>query len=118
MVQSAHDLSDGGLAVSVAECCFAADGLGAEIKIDSGASAEYALFGERGARAVLSVAPARVAAVLETARQYNVGVRDIGKVTRDNTLRIEYQGHPAVSAPVSALLDVWAHSLERTLKIQ
>ena len=118
VVQSAHDLSDGGLAVSVAECCFAADGLGAEIKIASGASAEYALFGERGARAVLSVAPARVAAVLETARQYNVGVRAIGKVTRDNTLRIEYQGHPAVSAPVSALLEVWAHSLERTLKIQ
>ena len=115
--QSAHDLSDGGLAVTLAESCFAANGLGAEIQIDGEANAEYALFGEQGARAVLSAAPTRVAAVLETARQYNVGARAIGKVTRDNALRIEYKGHSLVSAPVSALRDTWEHSLERNLKV-
>jgi phosphoribosylformylglycinamidine synthase II len=117
-VQSAHDLSDGGLAVSAAESCFASNELGAEIKLDGEASSEYALFGERGARVMLSVAPAQVAAVLATARQYGVGARDIGKVTRDNLLRIEYKGNTAVSAPVPALKDVWTHSLERKLRIQ
>jgi phosphoribosylformylglycinamidine synthase subunit PurL len=117
-VQSAHDVSDGGLAITVAESCFAADGLGAEIRFDDEANAEYALFGERGARAVVSAGPANVAAVLESARQYHVGAREIGKVTGDNALRIEYKGQVAVSAPVPALKDVWEHSLERHLKIQ
>ncbi|MGC2769439.1 MAG: phosphoribosylformylglycinamidine synthase subunit PurL [Candidatus Acidiferrum sp.] len=117
-VQSAHDLSDGGLAVSLAESCFAAGGLGAEIQIDEKASAEYALFGERGARSIVSAAPTKVAAVLESARQYGVRARAIGKVTKDNALRIEYNGQAAVAAPIPVLKDVWAHSLERNLKIQ
>jgi phosphoribosylformylglycinamidine synthase II len=117
-VQSAHDVSDGGLAVSLAESCFAAGGLGAAIQIDEKTSAEYALFGERGARSMVSAAPTKVAAVLESARQYGVWARAIGKVTTDNALRIEYKGHAAVSAPIPVLKDVWAHSLERNLKIQ
>src|SRR6202050_1848453 len=60
-VLSAHDVSDGGLAVSLAEACFGRDGLGAEIALEAGGAencAEAALFGERGARAIVSVAPA------------------------------------------------------------
>ena len=116
-VQSAHDLSDGGLAVAMAESCFASKGLGPEVKIEDSPTAEYALFGERGARAIVSVAPGKVAAVLATARQYGVGAREIGKVTRDNTLRIEYKGRSVIAAAVSALHDAWAHSLERNLKL-
>jgi phosphoribosylformylglycinamidine synthase subunit PurL len=68
-VESAHDLSDGGLAVAVAESCLAANGLGAALKIEDEANAEYALFGERGARAIVTVARGKVAAVLATARE-------------------------------------------------
>jgi phosphoribosylformylglycinamidine synthase subunit PurL len=118
IVQSAHDVSDGGLAVTLAESCFAADGLGAEIRLSGDAVAEYALFGERGARAIVSLDAAKVAAVLESARQYGVGARAIGKVTGDNTLRIEYNGHAVLSAPVATLTDVWAYSLERSLKVR
>src|SRR6204780_2727136 len=53
-VLSAHDVSDGGLAVSLAEACFGRDGLGAEIALEAASVddfAETALFGERGARA-------------------------------------------------------------------
>jgi phosphoribosylformylglycinamidine synthase subunit PurL len=117
-VHSAHDLSDGGLAVTLAECCFASEGLGASVEFDGEANAEYALFGERGARVMLSVAPEQVAAVLATARQYNLGARSIGKVTDDNVLRIQYKGVAVISAPVPTLKDHWAHSLERNLKIQ
>ena len=117
-VESAHDLSEGGLAVAVAESCFAANGLGAEIKIDGEANAEYALFGERGARAIVTVALGKVGAVLATARQYSVGAREIGKVTRDSVLHIEYKGRAVVAAPVPALKDTWAHSLERNLRVQ
>ena len=117
-VESAHDLSDGGLAVAVAESCFAANGFGASLKIEGEATAEYALFGERGARAIVSVARGKVGAVLATAREYKVGARGIGKVTRENLLRIEYAGQPVVLAAVARLKDAWERSLERNLKIQ
>ena len=55
VLQSAHDVSDGGLAVTLAESCFASDGLSARISLASTEPDEAALFGERGARAVVSV---------------------------------------------------------------
>jgi phosphoribosylformylglycinamidine (FGAM) synthase-like enzyme len=78
--------------------------------------AEYALFGESGARAVVSLAPTSLAAVLETARQYGVTAQQIGQVIRGDAFRIEYKGSAAIDASVAKLHDIWAHSLERTLK--
>jgi phosphoribosylformylglycinamidine synthase subunit PurL len=126
-VESAHDLSDGGAAVTIAESLFASvvaglqtgqPQLGATITLPENASAEYALFGEAGARAIVSVSPTKLAALRATARQYGVGAHEIGKVTRDNSLRIEYKGHVVVQSDVPALADVWANSLQRTLKVQ
>jgi phosphoribosylformylglycinamidine synthase II len=117
-LHSAHDVSDGGVAVTLAESCFAGDGVGASVAVPEDVAAEYALFGERGARVLVSSAPEQLAAVRTTARQYGVGAHEIGKVTSDNTLRIEYKGRTVVSASVPALRDVWADSLERKLKIQ
>ena len=121
-IESAHDLSDGGAAVAIAESLFASVGaglappaVGATITLPESASAEYALFGESGARAIVSVSPTKLAALRATARQYGVGAHEIGKVTRDNSLRIEYKGHTVVQSDVPALRDVWANSLERTL---
>jgi phosphoribosylformylglycinamidine synthase len=117
-VQSAHDVSDGGLAVTLAESCFAATGLGANVTVPENAAAEYALFGERGARVLVSVSPEKLGALRNTARQYGVGAHEIGKVTGDNTLRIEYKGRAVSSAEVTTLKEIWAHALERILKVQ
>jgi phosphoribosylformylglycinamidine synthase len=123
-VRSAHDVSDGGIAVTLAESCFAAPvgaqhvapQLSAKVKIEATSSAEYALFGESGARAVVSVAPTSLAAVLETARQYGVTAHQIGQVIRDDAFRIEYKGSAVIDTSVAKLHDTWAHSLERILK--
>ena len=117
-LQSAHDVSDGGVAVTLAESCFAAKGLGASVTLPEDVAAEYALFGERGARVVVSVSPEKLAAVRNTARQYGVGAHEIGKVTGDNALRIEYKGRTVASAAIPPLRDAWEHSLVRNLKIQ
>jgi phosphoribosylformylglycinamidine synthase II len=116
-VNSAHDLSDGGLAVCLAESCFAG-GLGAEVALAGESPGEFEIFNERGARAIVSVSPENLASVLEVARQKGVAASEIGKVTRDKTLRIEYKGNVAVSSALPALQDVWAHGLERALKIR
>jgi phosphoribosylformylglycinamidine synthase len=133
-VQSAHDVSDGGLTVAIAESCFAsspvgaqpieaqnkhaAPHLGANVSLQADSPAEHALFGERGARAVVSVKPTSLARVLDTARQYGVGAREIGEVTRGSTFRIQYNGRAVVDSSVQTLRDAWANSLERALEVQ
>jgi phosphoribosylformylglycinamidine synthase subunit PurL len=131
-VQSAHDISDGGIAVTLAECCFAASSpvgarpfeahgkhavpaLGANVNLEADDPAEQVLFNERGARCVVSVSPTKLAAVLATARQYGVGAREIGKVKLNNALRIECKGSAAVDSPIDTLRGIWTNSLEQTL---
>jgi phosphoribosylformylglycinamidine synthase subunit PurL len=124
LVQSAHDLSDGGLAVTAAESCFAArvgaglqpgQPLSAQINLDGTAPAEHAIFNESGARAIVSVQPARLARVLDSARQYNVTAQSIGQVTRSDGFRIQYQGRAVIDSPLEILRDAWASSLEHIL---
>jgi phosphoribosylformylglycinamidine synthase II len=119
LVQSAHDISDGGIAVTLAECCFAANGLSTSVMLEgSEPPAEHALFNERGARAVVSVKSSLLARVLESARQYGVTAQQIGQVTRDKAFRIQYKRSAAIDSPLESLRDVWAHSLERALKVR
>jgi phosphoribosylformylglycinamidine synthase subunit PurL len=122
-VRSAHDVSDGGIAVALAECCFAASSqhatlqLGALVNLpEESCPAEYALFGERGARAVVSAAPTSLARVLEIGRQCGVAAHQIGQVIRGDAFRIEYKGHAVIETSVAQLNDAWANSLERILK--
>ena len=125
-VQSAHDISDGGFAVTLAESCFASSvvgasavadcaHLGAQVKLEEAGPAEAAAFGECGARAVVSVTPSKLAAVLDTARQYKVAAHQIGQVTRGDAFRIQHKGRAVIDSSLEALRDAWAHSLERTL---
>ncbi len=117
VVVSAHDISDGGLALTLAESCFASpQAVGANVKLqDSDAAAEFESFGERGARCVVSVAPAKLAALQGIARQYGVEASEIGQVTSGPSLSIEHKGRAVIDSPVQGLRDVWANSLERTL---
>jgi phosphoribosylformylglycinamidine synthase II len=121
-LQSAHDISDGGIAVTLAESCFAsasnsAAQLGAIASLgDESSAAEFAAFGERGARAIVTVTPSKLAAVLDTARQYQVAARELGQVTRDGSLRIEHKGRAVIDSPVETLRGAWANSLEYAVK--
>jgi phosphoribosylformylglycinamidine synthase subunit PurL len=125
VVQSAHDISDGGLAVTLAESCFASVGtkhnaqrLGAQVTLNDAAPSEVALFGERGARAVVSVKPTSLARLLQSARQCDVAAHQIGQVTNDGVFRIELKERAAVDCPVEALRDAWANSLEHALQVR
>jgi len=83
VVASAHDVSDGGLAVAVAECCIAVEGAETGANIDLGDSAATsfrgALFGESQARFVVSSDDP--AAVELIAGKHGVAVRRLGTVT-------------------------------------
>jgi phosphoribosylformylglycinamidine synthase len=121
-ILSAHDASDGGIAVTLAESCFDSDGLSANIDLDAAAAgaqenlpAEYALFGERGARAVVSVSPASLARVSAIAAQWSVEARKIGTVAKGD-FRIEYNGNSAIKGPMDSFRRIWAESLGNAIE--
>ncbi|MGH9789667.1 MAG: AIR synthase related protein, partial [Candidatus Acidiferrales bacterium] len=122
-IASAHDISDGGLAVTIAESCFAAQagisavvgGANFEFRVSSGEPPEVALFGERGGRAVVSCDPAGLAQVQQIARKYGVSARAIGHVTQGE-FRIQLNGAVVIAAPVDSLREAWATALERALQ--
>ena len=110
-IQSAHDVSDGGVAVTLAESCFGNNGLSADANLGTGnAAAEYAVFGERGARAVVSVSPASLARVKEIAAQWKLNAQQIGTVVR-GTFRIQYNGGDIISGAVDSFRKIWSESL-------
>ncbi|HSC45120.1 MAG TPA: phosphoribosylformylglycinamidine synthase subunit PurL [Candidatus Acidoferrum sp.] len=117
---SAHDISDGGIAVTLAESLFVGArhvvaSLGANVSLVDSAPAEHALFNERGARCIVSVAPENIAALQSLAAQYGVTASEIGQVTSAPSLRIEYKERAVIDSTVDSLRDIWANSLERTL---
>jgi phosphoribosylformylglycinamidine synthase II len=122
LILSAHDVSDGGLAVTIAESCFASDGLSAEVNLNSEPAAianndppEIALFGERGARAVVSLAPASLARLNTVAAQYGVAANRIGTVTRSE-FRIQFNGSPVIRGDVTSFRQAWSQSLQAAIE--
>ena len=105
---------DGQHAVTLAESCFASSGLSAQISLTSEEPDEYTLFGERGARAAVSVTSVNLARVRSLAAQYEVAALEVGRVARGE-FRIELNGRVVVSADVSPLADAWGNSIERAV---
>jgi len=118
-ILSAHDVSDGGLAVTVAESCFASDGFSAQIDLMSSegtdGACEFSLFGERGARAVVSLRSASLARVEAIAAQYNIRVQQIGSVTRGD-FRIQRKGVPVIRGKIDSFRRTWSESLGRAIE--
>ncbi len=82
LLQSAHDISDGGLAIAVVESCISQEGrhVGAELKLRVRGRTDLALFGECGSRILISVAPKRLSRVIEIARRAACPIQPIGTV--------------------------------------
>jgi phosphoribosylformylglycinamidine synthase len=111
---SAHDLSDGGLAVAIAECSVKSS-LGAAIALESGLRPSSLLFGESTGRALVSFEPRNEAAVRASADQSGVPFAVIGKVGGDR-LAISLGGRNLVDEPVAALRDLWSAAFARALE--
>jgi phosphoribosylformylglycinamidine synthase len=119
LIRSAHDCAEGGLAVTVAECCFDTGGLGAEISVDSVAAVRdpamnrvAALFGESASRVVVSATPEQAAEVLRRADAVGVVARVIGR-TGGTRLRMAVGGQSAVDLPVANAERVWSGAIEK-----
>jgi len=115
LVESAHDCSDGGITVALAEKAFPA-GVGARVNLESGGVfAEYVLFGEDASRVLVSCDPGGVARIKLLAGQHGVAADVIGE-TIPEKLEISLDGKAAVSATVSELSAAYEGALEAALR--
>jgi phosphoribosylformylglycinamidine synthase len=90
LAESAHDLSDGGLAVALAECCFGKEQVGAQVDLASDLRPEILLFHEGPSRILVSTAnPKAVAAI---AAQHGIEAVVIG-TTIESGLEIRQRGN-------------------------
>jgi phosphoribosylformylglycinamidine synthase len=111
LVESAHDLSDGGLAVALAECSFP-NGVGAKVNLDSALRPEFLLFGEAPSRILVSTtAPDRIQSIADA---FSIPAIRLGATMRGR-MEIRNRNLPLIDSDINALRQVWAGALEEKL---
>jgi phosphoribosylformylglycinamidine synthase len=111
LAESAHDVSDGGLAVAAAECC--QGGVGAALDFESDLSPEFLLFHEGPSRILISTASPD--AVLEIAARHAVAAPRAG-ITMNHGLAIGNRGAMLISVTIDSLKAIYEESLGRQLR--
>jgi phosphoribosylformylglycinamidine synthase II len=117
LVESAHDCSEGGLAVALAESAFA-KGVGVRVDLASlGLPPEFVLFGEDASRVVISCDRSHLPGIKETALEYGLSAEEIGE-TVSGQIEIALDGRVAVSALVSEVHESYEGAFEAALRAQ
>jgi phosphoribosylformylglycinamidine (FGAM) synthase-like enzyme len=112
-VNSAHDVSDGGLAVALAEGCIShrEDQIGATIKIADKLRADCLLFGETQSRIIISCSPDKVSFFRELCSRLSLPWAEIGRVGGDR-LKI----NDLIDLPLAELSETWYNALPRMMQ--
>ena len=110
LVNSAHDCSEGGLAVALAECCITGN-MGFEGKVEVMGRVDTALFGEGQSRIVVSVEPDKMGKLEKLAARRRVPLRRLGVVGGS---RFVLKG--LVDLPLEEVAKAWMTGLEQAAK--
>ncbi|MFZ0446095.1 MAG: phosphoribosylformylglycinamidine synthase subunit PurL [Bacillus sp. (in: firmicutes)] len=105
LVVSAHDLSEGGLAVGLAESLFKGQGLGVEVNVTGDAT--VALFSESQSRFLVTVKA-------ENKEQFEklwTGASQIGSVTNDGKMTVSINGESVIEDTVDELHKLWSEAI-------
>jgi phosphoribosylformylglycinamidine synthase subunit PurL len=120
IIESAHDCSDGGIAVTLAESAFDSGGIGlavdltaAEDAVPSGWSTLGTLFGEGGGRVIVSATAEKRAALEALASRFGVPAKVIG-TTGGSRVRIAVAGQPGIDCALAEAEQLWSSALARS----
>lgn len=122
LVRSAHDCSEGGLAVALAESCFNPEGrFSVQIDLDPTLSepngtlrCDELLFGESQSRIVISVAAEKADQILALLRDRSLAASVLGRVAESDVFRITARGNDH-SWSTSDLYDGWFNAIARAI---
>jgi len=117
LIKSAHDCSDGGLAVAIAESCFHSlnrESIGAELVLEaSGLTDAEVLFGESPSRIVVTVSANDLERLKSLADDCPLAV--IGTV-KGKRLSISREGRILIDERIESLESIWADSLKSSIQ--
>ncbi|MDB5053390.1 MAG: phosphoribosylformylglycinamidine synthase [Bacilli bacterium] len=109
LVASAHDLSEGGVAVALAESCISG-GIGATVNFQTELRHDLALFSESQSRVVLSATESNSAELIAWIKQQGVPYQVLGTV-QGQKLNIQINAHSALQSTIAKLEKVWKDAI-------
>jgi phosphoribosylformylglycinamidine synthase subunit PurL len=115
LLSSARDISDGGIAVAMAQAAFS-KGIGATIEQDSSLMSHpvFGLFAELASTMLLCTHPSRISEIEALASEHKFMAVRIG-TTGGNSLQISAYGDALLSVPLAELREPWSTALESAL---
>jgi phosphoribosylformylglycinamidine synthase len=124
LVSSAHDVSDGGLLIAIAECCIATQQrscMGANLTIDrgqpgfaEGISLAATLFGESPSRIIVTLKEQHLAALAEIAKRHGVPCLTLGRSGGDQLI-VNVDGRELMRESIEALSARWREEFDNLL---
>jgi phosphoribosylformylglycinamidine synthase len=113
ILRSAHDISDGGIAIALAECCISGPEkpLGVRIDMREMIRGDALLFSESQSRIVVSVAEENLEQLREVAAEHHVPMQVIGAVGGTS-----FVIQPLLRLPVDELRAIWSAGLTSRIK--
>ncbi len=113
-IKSAHDVSEGGLAVALAECCFLgpSEPLGLKAEMHTEERPDFFLFGEDQSRIVISAPESNLKEIKATCQRLSVPVSVIGTVTRDAKFCL----NQIIHADVVKLSELYANAIQKKME--
>ncbi|MCG8591885.1 MAG: phosphoribosylformylglycinamidine synthase subunit PurL [Proteobacteria bacterium] len=112
-VGTAHDVSDGGLAVALAECTFA-QRVGVRVELQDRMRPDALLFGESTGRVLVATDAAD--ALLAAAAELQIPARTVGETGGDRLQVGSGNGRFWIDAAVDELHAIWTRALPRRLE--
>ena len=112
LVQSAHDCSEGGLAIAVVESCFASplDSLGATLNLESTLRGDTLLFGESQSRILISFPEEFASKIKDLALIHSVDFLLLGK-TGGSHFTVNLNGREYINQEIEFIKNIWITSL-------
>jgi phosphoribosylformylglycinamidine synthase II len=116
LAKSMHDVSDGGMAVTLVESLSGSGELGCQIEINSLSKIrhDFLLFGESQSRVIVSCEPEKVTKILMEAKRFAIDARQIGIVTKKRQLQIG----KIIDLSVEEVLNAYNNSIELKMPIE
>ena len=84
LINSAHDVSTGGISIAIAESCILGN-VGSNILLD-GDNKKYIYFGENRSAIIVSCHPRKSGEVIKIANKHNIDSKEIGVVTKNELI--------------------------------
>ncbi len=112
IIKSAHDISEGGFAVAVSECCFTPKGpIGVEIDVPQSIRKDAVLFSETQGRVVVSLENQNLSKLQEITEDNNLEMTILGRVSGTRLLIGDL-----IDIPIARAYEAWAQGFENILK--